>query len=44
MASVVNTALDAFSEARSVRLFYNGAPLETGHNIYDEPMGFFEEF
>ena len=43
VAAIVNTALDCVSEAESVSLTVNGVPLETGHNIYDEPMAFYEE-
>ncbi len=42
VAALVNTALDCVPEAESVRLTVKGAPLETGHNIYDEPMSFRE--
>ena len=42
VAAVVNTALDAVEEAQSVRITENGAPLETGHNIYSEPMTYYE--
>ena len=43
VAAVVNTALDAVGEAESVRLTENGAPLETGHKIYSEPMTYYEQ-
>ena len=43
VAAVVNTALDAVGEAESVLLTENGAPLETGHNIYSEPITYYEQ-
>ncbi len=43
IAAIVNTALDNITEAQSVMLTENGTPLETGHNIYDTPMTFYEE-
>lgn len=43
IAAIVNTALDNLPEARSVRLTVKGAPLETGHNIYDTDMTFIRE-
>lgn len=42
LGSVVNTYLTAF-DAQTVTLLSNGNPLETGHNVYSEPMGFFED-
>ena len=42
VAAIVNTALDAVPEAESVTLRVNGAPLETGHNIYESPLTFQE--
>ena len=42
LGSVVNTYLTAF-DAQTVTLLSNGNPLETGHNIYSEPLGFFED-
>ena len=41
MGSVVNTFLTAF-DAGTVSVRVDGQILETGHVIYDEPMGFFE--
>ena len=41
MGSVVNTFLTAF-DAGTVSVRVNGEILESGHVIYDEPMGFFE--
>ena len=43
VAALVDTALDNVPGAESVMLTVNGAPLETGHNIYDRSMGFMEE-
>ena len=42
LGSVVNTYLTAF-EAQTVTLLSNGNPLETGHNVYFEPLGFFAD-
>ena len=42
LGSVVKTYLTAF-DAQTVTLLSNGNPLETGHNVYSEPMGFFED-
>lgn len=42
LGSVVNTYLTAF-DAQTVTLLSNGNPLETGHNVYFEPLGFFED-
>ena len=41
MGSVVNTFLTAF-DAGTVSVRVDGQILESGHVIYDEPMGFFE--
>lgn len=41
MGSVVNTFLTAF-DAETVSVRVDGQILETGHVVYDEPMGFFE--
>ena len=41
MGSVVNTFLTAF-DAETVSVRVDGQILESGHVIYDEPMGFFE--
>ncbi|MBQ8586266.1 MAG: GerMN domain-containing protein [Butyricicoccus sp.] len=37
LGALVNTVLD-YADAESVLLTVEGAPLETGHNIYDEPI------
>jgi len=42
MGSLVNTLLDACG-ADSLVLTVEGEPLETGHEIYDYPLSFFEE-
>ena len=42
LGGVVNTYLTVF-EAQTVTLLSNGNPLETGHNVYFEPLGFFED-
>ena len=42
LGSVVNTYLTAF-DAQTVTLLSNGNPMETGHNVYSEPLGFFED-
>ena len=42
LGSVVNTYLTAF-DAQTVTLLSNGNPLETGHNVYFEPLGFFAD-
>ena len=42
LGSVVNTYLTAF-EAQTLTLLSNGNPLETGHNVYFEPLGFFAD-
>ena len=41
MGSVVNTFLTAF-DAETMTLTVNGKPLETGHDIYDYDLGFYE--
>lgn len=41
MGCVVNTFLSAY-EAEQIRITVDGEILETGHVIYDHPMGFFE--
>jgi len=43
LAAVVNTALDYFDGAGSVVLTAEGAAPETGHDIYDYPIGYYEE-
>ena len=40
IGSVVNTFLDAFN-AQKVQITVDGQVFETGHAIYDEPMGRF---
>ena len=42
LGSVVNTYLTAF-DAQTVMFLSNGNPLETGHNVYFEPLGFFAD-
>ncbi len=37
LGALVNTVLD-YADAEHVLLTVEGAPLETGHNIYDEPI------
>ena len=37
LGALVNTVLD-HADAESVLLTVEGEPLETGHNIYDEPI------
>lgn len=37
LGALVNTVLE-YTDAESVLLTVEGAPLETGHNIYDEPL------
>ena len=37
LGALVNTVLD-YADAESILLTVEGAPLETGHNIYDEPI------
>lgn len=41
LGSVVNTFLNAYG-GKTILLTVNGKPLETGHNIYDTPLSFFE--
>ena len=41
ISSVVNTAID-FTGANAVVITVEGAPLETGHNIYNEPIEYYE--
>ena len=41
MGSLINTFLDAY-EAEGLNLTIEGNPLETGHNIYDFTLKFFE--
>lgn len=41
LGSVVNTFLTAF-DAETVSITVDGSILETGHNIYDMPLGFYE--
>lgn len=41
LGSVVNTFLTAF-DIESLTITVDGEVLETGHNIYDIPFGFFE--
>lgn len=40
LGSLVNTFLEAYG-AESLNLTVDGAPLETGHNVYEEPFGYF---
>lgn len=42
LGSLVNTFMDAF-DADGVFLTIDGKTLETGHNIYDQALGFFGE-
>ena len=42
MGSVVNTFLTAFNKVDKVSILVGGQIVESGHVIYDEPMGFFE--
>ena len=42
MGSVVNTFLTAFNKVDKVSITVSGEILESGHVVYDEPMGFFE--
>lgn len=42
LGSVVNTFLSAESKAESVMITVDGKVLETGHNIYDTPLSFYE--
>ena len=41
LGSLVNTLLTAYN-ADTITVTVAGAPLETGHNIYDEPLTFIE--
>lgn len=41
IGSIVNTFLDAY-DAENTYLFVGDQPLETGHNVYNEALGFFE--
>lgn len=43
VSAVVNTALLLFDGAESVLLTVEGRTLETGHQIYDDPISFYEE-
>lgn len=43
VAAVVNTALSLIDGAESVMLTAEGKTLETGHNIYTDPISFYEE-
>ena len=38
LGALVNTVLD-YTGAKHVELTVEGAPLETGHNLYDYPIG-----
>ncbi|MGN1031153.1 MAG: GerMN domain-containing protein, partial [Butyricicoccaceae bacterium] len=40
LGSVVNTFL-TYYDAEKIVFTVDGQPLETGHNVYDEPLGFF---
>ena len=42
VGSVVNTFLTAFNKVDKVSILVGGQIVESGHVIYDEPMGFFE--
>lgn len=42
LGSVVNTYLTAFG-ADTLTLLSDGAPLETGHNVYDQPLSFYKD-
>ena len=42
VGGIVNTLLDAF-DGTDVMLTVNGAPLESGHNIYDYALTRYEE-
>ena len=41
LGSLVNTMLKAYN-ADEITITCDGAPLETGHNVYDEPLTFYE--
>lgn len=41
LGSLVNTMLKAYN-ADELNLTCDGAPLETGHNVYDQPLTFYE--
>lgn len=43
MGSVVNTYLDAY-DAESILITVNGNAVETGHNIYEEPLMKYENW
>ena len=43
VSAVVNTALSLLDGAESVMLTVEGKTLETGHNIYTDPITFYEE-
>ena len=42
VGSVVNTFLTAFDKVDKVSILVSGEIVESGHVVYDEPMGFFE--
>ena len=42
VGSVVNTFLTAFNKVDKVSILVGGQTFESGHVVYDEPMGFFE--
>ena len=42
VGSVVNTFLTAFDKVDKVSILVSGQIFESGHVVYDEPMGFFE--
>ena len=42
VGSVVNTFLTAFDNVDKVSILVSGQIFESGHVVYDEPMGFFE--
>ena len=42
VGSVVNTFLSAFENVDTVSIRVNREIIESGHVVYDEPMGFFE--
>ena len=41
LGSLVNTMLKAYN-ADEITITCDGAPLETGHNVYEEPLTFYE--